>query len=505
MYIENPNKKYHTIVIVLLTIGILTILSFVNTGFKLFGVKFRDVNILSELTEKSTHPTDTLSPDIIHLLKDTVEKINLDSIKKIDSIRKAMRADTMINDYSPDSLHSLGRFFKALYHVKNAGKKARIAHFGDSMIEGDLISQHLRNILQAIFGGSGVGFVPITSVVAGYRGTIKHEFSDNWQSFSILQPEDTINYGISGYTFRPNYKPAEYKYDTVINESDTLIKSTKIFQPQIEDEELSWVSYETPEGSFSNLRIFRNFDLYYGPCTQNSQIKYSIDEGEEKTMRLTGKRIVNRFNILDNAEANKVKITFKTDSIWDVYGVSSESNSGLILDNFAVRGNSGLGLTAISASNYRQFNQYMNYDLVILQFGLNVSDASTENYDWYRSGMKRVIRHLQRNLPTADILVVSVGDRSYKEDMDFVTQPNIPVLVEAQRKAAKETGVAFWNLYQAMGGYNAMVKWVEAEKPLANKDYTHVNYRGARKIAKMLKNHLLREYNQYIKKANLEE
>ncbi|MEZ4850537.1 MAG: hypothetical protein R3B93_18375 [Bacteroidia bacterium] len=56
---------------------------------------------------------------------------------------------------------------------KSRKGKTRIAYFGDSMIEGDLITQSLRNDLQELLGGQGVGFVPITSQTYGFRKTIE--------------------------------------------------------------------------------------------------------------------------------------------------------------------------------------------------------------------------------------------------------------------------------------------------------------------------------------------
>jgi lysophospholipase L1-like esterase len=44
-----------------------------------------------------------------------------------------------------------------------------------------------------------------------------------------------------------------------------------------------------------------------------------------------------------------------------------------------------------------------------------------------------------------------------------------------------------------------MVKWAEADTALANKDYTHFNFRGASKVAGMLYKELDKEYNDYLK------
>jgi lysophospholipase L1-like esterase len=63
-----------------------------------------------------------------------------------------------------------------------------------------------------------------------------------------------------------------------------------------------------------------------------------------------------------------------------------------------------------------------------------------------------------------------------------------------------KTGCAFWDLYQAMGGKNSMVQWVNATPSLAEKDFTHFNFRGARIIGEMLYNAIIKEYVSFKKK-----
>ena len=54
-------------------------------------------------------------------------------------------------------------FYEKLYQLeKNPQAKVRIAYYGDSMTDGDLIVQDVRNNYQERFGGNGVGFVSIT-------------------------------------------------------------------------------------------------------------------------------------------------------------------------------------------------------------------------------------------------------------------------------------------------------------------------------------------------------
>ncbi|MGB1004109.1 MAG: hypothetical protein ACPGVC_07770, partial [Salibacteraceae bacterium] len=56
---------------------------------------------------------------------------------------------------------------------------------------------------------------------------------------------------------------------------------------------------------------------------------------------------------------------------------------------------------------------------------------------------------------------------------------------DALKTAAFETGSGYWDLYEVMGGRNSMISWVEAEKPLAGKDYVHFNNLGTRKVSEL--------------------
>jgi lysophospholipase L1-like esterase len=116
------------------------------------------------------------------------------------------------------------------------------------------------------------------------------------------------------------------------------------------------------------------------------------------------------------------------------------------------------------------------------------------NYIWYKKGMKRVVNHFKKSFPNTSILLVSVADKSTKtESGEMQTDPAIPLIVEMQRETALETEVAFFNLYEKMGGENSMVKWAE-ELGFANKDYTHFNQKGAEAAASLLYDFLIKEY-----------
>jgi hypothetical protein len=49
---------------------------------------------------------------------------------------------------------------------------------------------------------------------------------------------------------------------------------------------------------------------------------------------------------------------------------------------------------------------------------------------------------------------------------------------------AAEEGIAYWSMYNAMGGHGSMVQW--KKNGLAGSDYVHFTRTGAKKVGKML-------------------
>ena len=150
-----------------------------------------------------------------------------------------------------------------------------------------------------------------------------------------------------------------------------------------------------------------------------------------------------------------------------------------------------------------QLQENRQYDLIILQYGLNVANAETLQYSWYRNRMVKIIQRLRTILPKTDILLLGVSDRSSLEEGVYATMPAIFTLMHEQRQIAQQTGISFWNTFQAMGGENSMIRYVENN--WASKDYTHLSFRGGREVANSLLNAILFEkefYDQAEKKNN---
>jgi lysophospholipase L1-like esterase len=180
-----------------------------------------------------------------------------------------------------------------------------------------------------------------------------------------------------------------------------------------------------------------------------------------------------------------------------VYGVSIEDTTGIYLDNYGFRGNSGLLTNRVTPEIMSGFGKYLQYDLIIVHYGLNAVAHGQEKFTWYENAQNKLIQKLKTSFPNTAILLISTSDMGYNQDGSWITEPAVPFMVSTQRGIAKKNKIAFWDLYTSMGGENTIVNWAEQEPKLAAMDYTHLSYSGAKKVANLIFNKLLASKSHY--------
>jgi len=208
-----------------------------------------------------------------------------------------------------------------------------------------------------------------------------------------------------------------------------------------------------------------------------------VNSSDKKYLTIPKSDDLSAVNQQLNSIEKKIKFNFADSPDSYLYGVNFESGNGVYVDNFPIRGNSGVSLQDISEEIYKSFNSKLNFKLIILNFGVN---ALGVNPLWYEKQMGKVIEKLKKYFPTTSILIVSAADRAIKKGSGFETDAKIIELIEVQKKIAINNKVAFWNMFEAMGGKNSMVKWVDNNPSLAVKDYVHFTSIGGKRIADLL-------------------
>lgn len=421
----------------------------------------RRVDMLSDLRS----PTDSVS-------KTDSSSLPLPLLPKpifVDSCPKGM---TCIEDYSDSTLRGMNSFYKALDELAMHPRLVRVAVFGDSFIEADILTADLREMLQNKYGGCGVGYVNVTSTTNGYRPTVRHFFS-GWQSFS---PMDSTAFhraqqGLSCHYFIPR------------------------------------------SGAYVELRGIRKYAAHLDTCYQASIFFQS--KGQVTMAVSVNGHSSGTSTFLPGDSLQVMKVRGRIGSVrWNVenvdstvfYGLAMDGNQGISVDNFSLRGSSGMPLLSIPMQTMRDFNKQRPYDLVILQYGLNVATEHGWNYEKYRERMHDVVSHLKEAFPQAGFLLLGIGDRDFRtENGELRTMPRVRNLIHYQQLIAADNAIAYWNMFEAMGGEGSMAKLVQSKPPLANYDYTHINFRGGKYLAGLLYKSLVYGKEQYDRKRAFEE
>ena len=435
-------------------------------------------------------------------------------------------------EYPEGDHEALNNFFASLDAVRLHDKHIRILHYGDSQVEGDRITGTIRQKFQDNnkFGGCGVGLVPIKEIIQG-RSTLVQSSSSNWMKYSIFQKNPSKvphkRFSLLGNFFR--FTPYPFTVDSslthikkgkvkdslldsdspLIASADTGILPIAPALPESEPEEPKpfnfdelhhgWLSVSKSNMAPKRAREVQNFKILYTNNPNPVNLTVTINEDEVITDTLEPQKNFTAKEYKLNEPFKKIKVDFTGKQSPDIYGISLDCNSGISVDNIAMRGVSVTSFTDFDPVHLANMINELEVELVILQFGVNVVPNVIENYNYYERMMYRQLITLKQAAPNVSILVVGVSDMAMKEGLDYVSYPNIEKIRNAQKNAAFKAGCAFWDLYEAMGGKNSMISWVNNDPSYAEKDFTHFNHRGAQVIGKMIYDALMQEYYVYKK------
>ena len=517
------HNTWKPFVLTLLVVAALLALFYVPR-FSWFGHEMRRVNLLSDVQRVGAD-----GRTLAELYADSVDgvvtqqfdsaAVEVKSVAYVDSVPEGM---TAIEDFGDDTdVRMMDHFYAALSETDT--RLVRIAYFGDSYIEGDILTAHLRDKLQAVFGGCGVGFVDIDSETAGFRTTVgakaKGWIAHNANDERSRGFKDALQ-GINGRYYIPS-GPATMELRCTPGKMGARLGKAEVatvyytagdgmqLLAAINGEELQPLASQsgTPDvteevHTVEDMRIDTLYTVL--PDSLNPTGVYTLDTiyTEREVIVQTGEQeqgsIVHKTL---HGNISRFKLSVSSGESSRFYGVALDAKAGIALDNYSMRASNGWKLADIPQETLKAFQQQRPYDLIVLQYGLNVANNKQVDYSWYVHRMKQSIEHLKAAFPHTSILVVSVGDRDEKgDDGQFHTMRGIRELTKYQRKMAADSHVAFWNLYEAMGGDGSLSAMVE--KRQANLDYTHINFAGGRHLAALLFDVLMNGKENYDKRTN---
>lgn len=456
---KKPSGK--PFIIIAGAVVVLAALSFVPWG-ELTGNFFKDYDLTEDISTVKKERGETeeqIDPALAEAEKTLVQQVEAEKTAKATQQAVSQGAevpDSMLRPKVNPRQGDLVRLedytltSQGLKHFKSAlanrsTRPARMAVIGDSYIEGDLFTQDIRSILQGKYGGRGVGYVTPHNIVSGFRQSIRQTDS-GWKDFDLRKDTQADSKWLSGQRF-------------------TGAPGATV----------TWKASQTPAhvDGWNSAKI-----LFRAPQggvlvtdTGAGTVEHQVEAADGvQAIELTG-------------EMKQLTLKNKSVGGLSLYGVWVNDNTGVAVDCMSLRGNSGITHRAVSRELARGMARFVDYDLIVVEFGINALTSKQKDYSNYGRLMGQTLSALKAAYPNADIVLMGVGDRGQKSGGAVHSLPTMQNMVDAQRETARKAGVLFWDTREAMGGDDAVVRW--RNDKLINADYIHLNAKGGAALAKL--------------------
>ncbi len=450
---------------------LLTALSFIPPQ-SFGGVELRRANILSDLVVYDDTPAEAPSAVLFDEeefridLAEVVERIEAETAPpRVQTLyewcaapdntpRRPIRPDTTlpkrivpIEEFDTARRDGMQAFYDTLL---TARRPVRIAVLGDSFIEGDILTADLRERLQERYGGGGTGFAPMASPLTAFRRTVKTT-AKGWNAHNIMQRKKTPEtlrdkFYVSGWVCQPA-PGASTRWETT--------------------------DYRRGPETSTCGRIF-----FLSP--RDSRLEVTINDTLHQEFAVEGAAAVRQIAVTaPDIRSLGFRVVSGAESFVG-YGAMLEGR-GVTVDNYSIRSNNGQAMFWTDPSINAQIHAMTGYDLVILQYGLNIMQTGVYNYTNYGVKIEKMIAFVRECFPGAAVLVLGVSDRSVRTENGFRPMDAIPHMLACQRRAARNAQAAFWSTCDAMRKLGGMERFVQ--NGWAGKDFTHINYAGGSRIA----------------------
>lgn len=462
-------KPGSPLTIIAIALVALAVLSMLPWG-RVTGNRFKDFNLLSDLLPESDNTYishEEIDPQLAALTSasvaeeqgatdttatDTVPALAPAPLPADFAAPTAPDGTVLPEDYSPDGSETR-RLAAALGEAR--ARPVRIAVIGDSYIEGDIFTQDVRSQLQTRYGGRGVGYMAAHSEFPGFRQSVR-QTSQGWTECDMRHIGSDPVKPLSGVYFKASpgatvtYKGSHRPANTEAWDRSTIL-------------------FIAPGGGTVTL------------ATDNGEISHTVEASPDvQALRVEGTTA--RLSVTTDIAGLKM------------LGAWLDSSAGISLDCMSMRGNSGITHRHIDSDLARQMRAWIDYDLIIFEYGINALSSAQTNYDAYAEAMTQAVRRVRAQYPRAVVMVLGIGDRGQKQGAAVGSIPTAEAMTAAQRDVARRTGSIFWDTRAAMGGRGSVVQW--HDRKLVNADYIHLNHKGGAELARIFVNSLLLSLNQ---------
>jgi hypothetical protein len=386
---------------------------------------------------------------------------------------KFIRTD--LNKIQNDS-SSLSFLYEKLYQLEKTKQgRVNIVHMGDSHIQADIFSGAVRQKMQLKFGNAGRGLIfPYRVAKSNEPSSYKTVTNVVWDSKRNVFHEKPLPIGVSGFTVETSDSVAEINL-TVKDQPKLGYAFTKftLFHERGPN------NYEITVCDDLNCEIGLIRPIDKSPHPFVSELKF------DKPM----KQIYLRNKVSDSTLHHTTRI----------YGMLLENDSAGVLYN----------MIGVNGAEYRHYNMskyflqqfaYLNADLVIVSMGTNEAFYGGFDKELFYRNIDSLIANIKSVDPNVSVLLTTPADSFKKSRKGRIKNPDMKLAKEAVIKYALDHNLAYWDLYEVMGGYGSMAKWYTAK--LSAKDRVHFSGKGYQIQGDLLYQAFLKGYEGYKRKKD---
>lgn len=369
---------------------------------------------------------------------------------------------------SPTAIHdpsgAMKAFYESLSKTETRQGVTRVLHYGDSPVTADSITADARSLFQKQFGDAGHGFILVSKPWNWYQHRGMDVKGSGWKTEALSQsPRARDNlHGLGG------------------------------------------VNFQGAQGATSRIRLadgnHTRVEVLYLKQPGGGEFRLEAQGQTLLTATTSGDEKGSGFASADLPPGTtELKLTVTQGSV-RLFGLLFEKqHSGVMYSSLGLNGASTQSLLRyLDTNHWTEQIRHQTPDLIVLNYGTNESVFPRYVETSYPQELKQVLLRIKAAAPTASVLVMAPMDRGERSATgDIVTPPVMSKIVEIQRQIADETGCAFFNTYEAMGGAGTMAKWYAAKPRLVNADYIHPLPGGAAIVGGLLNDALVQGYRQW--------
>ena len=380
-------------------------------------------------------------------------KIRAASLQRV-ALQLEARPDPVL-----DHPGALVPFFEQLYRLTNGDSPAlHILHFGDSHTAADDWTGALRILFQNRFGDGGAGFSFAGVPFKGYRRfDVRGGASKAWESEGLRTGEGDGFFGLGGISIS-----TERTGQTIYLDADC------------DSVEIDY--WQQPGGG--RVALSDN-----GETVREFSTEGPFAPGFLECPTIPGRH---RFE-LRTLEAAPVRL----------FGWVTTKSKGITYESMGINGAEAALIQRWNEDMHAAYVARRAPALIVLAYGTNESSDSKWTEERYLETFSAVLQRLRRAAPAASILVLGPPDRFYRVKGRWRPFEGVDHIVAAQQEACRANRCAYWNTRARMGAEGSMVNWVFAG--LAQGDYVHFNSLGYQRLATVLFQDIMRQYEGYLK------